>query len=60
MHKIEFIEQFAAVIITTALVMINYLLFTPWRNGQDPREENTTKFNSKETIVFNMVQKISH
>ena len=31
------LEQLFAVIITTGLVMGNFLLFTPWRDGQDPR-----------------------
>jgi len=34
------LEQVFAVIITTGLVLGNFLLFTPWRDGQDPRERN--------------------
>ena len=34
---IEQLEQLAAVIVTAGLVAGNFLLFTPWRNGEDPR-----------------------
>ena len=34
---IEQLEQLAAVIVTAGLVAGNFLLFTPWRDGQDPR-----------------------
>lgn len=36
----ETLEQLAAVIVTVGLVAGNFLLFTPWRNGVDPRERN--------------------
>ena len=35
---IEQLEQLAAVIVTAGLVAGNFLLFTPWRNGEDPRQ----------------------
>ena len=34
---IEQLEQLAAVIVTAGLVAGNFLLFTPWRDGKDPR-----------------------
>ncbi|QNI63942.1 hypothetical protein [Synechococcus sp. A15-44] len=34
---IEHLEQIAAVIVTAGLVAGNFLMFTPWRNGEDPR-----------------------
>lgn len=34
---IEQLEQLAALIVTAGLVAGNFLLFTPWRNGRDPR-----------------------
>ena len=36
--EIEQLEQIAAVIVTAGLVAGNFLMFTPWRNGQDPRQ----------------------
>ena len=36
--EIEQLEQIAAVIVTAGLVAGNFLLFTPWRNGEDPRQ----------------------
>ena len=35
---IEQLEQLAAVIVTAGLVAGNFLMFTPWRNGVDPRQ----------------------
>jgi len=35
---VEKLEQLAAVIVTAGLVAGNFLLFTPWRDGQDPRQ----------------------
>ena len=37
---IEQLEQLAAVIVTAGLVAGNFLLFTPWRNGEDPRQRH--------------------
>ena len=34
----ETLEQLAAVIVTAGLVAGNFLLFTPWRDGADPRQ----------------------
>jgi len=34
------LEQLFAVIITAGLVLGNFLLFTPWRNGQEPRDRS--------------------
>ena len=38
--EIEQLEQLAAVIVTAGLVAGNFLLFTPWRNGEDPRQRH--------------------
>ena len=37
---IEQLEQLAAVVVTAGLVAGNFLLFTPWRNGEDPRRRH--------------------
>ena len=37
--EIEQLEQIAAVIVTAGLVAGNFLMFTPWRDGQDPRRQ---------------------
>ena len=37
---IEQLEQLAAVIVTAGLVAGNFLLFTPWRDGKDPRRHH--------------------
>ena len=37
---IEQLEQLAAVIVTAGLVAGNFLLFTPWRDGYDPRQRH--------------------
>ena len=39
MH-VERLEQLAAVIVTAGLVAGNFLLFTPWRDGHDPRQRH--------------------
>ena len=36
--EIEKLEQIAAVIVTAGLVTGNFLMFTPRRNGEDPRQ----------------------
>ena len=33
------LEQLFAIVITAGLVVGNFLMFTPWRNGHDPRGE---------------------
>ena len=35
--NVEAWEQVAAILVTIGLVAGNFFLFTPWRNGQDPR-----------------------
>ena len=35
-------EQLTAVVVTAGLVFGNFLLFTPWRDGQDPRRRTPT------------------
>ena len=35
---IEQLEKLAAVTVTAVLVAGNFLLFTPWRKGEDPRQ----------------------
>ena len=37
---IEQLEQLAAVLVTAGLVVGNFLMFTPWRDGQDPRRQH--------------------
>ena len=41
---VEKLEQLAAVIVTAGLVAGNFLLFTPWRDGQDPRRRQPERF----------------
>ena len=36
--RIETLEQIAAVVVTAGLVTGNFLMFTPWRDGHDPRD----------------------
>ena len=36
--SIETLEQILAVLVTAGLVAGNFLMFTPWRDGHDPRE----------------------
>ena len=38
--EVEQLEQIAAVIVTAGLVAGNFLMFTPWRNGEDPRQRH--------------------
>ena len=51
MRKIEIIEQIVAVVVTTILVMANFFLFTPWRNGQDPRKRQTQTRRRSEVLA---------
>ncbi len=44
--RIEKVEQIAALLITAALVMGNFLFFTPWRDGHDPRQRKQTLFKT--------------
>ena len=36
--SMETLEQVVAVVVTAGLVAGNFLMFSPWRDGQDPRE----------------------
>lgn len=36
--SMETLEQVVAVVVTAGLVAENFLMFPPWRDGQDPRE----------------------
>ena len=36
--EIEQLEQIAALIVTAGLVAGNFLMLTPWRKGEDPRQ----------------------
>ena len=48
--NIEGLEQIAAVIVTAALVAGNFLLFTPWRDGNDPRQRHQeNRLNQKKS-----------
>ena len=38
--EIEQLEQLAAILVTAGLVAGNFLMFTPWRDGEDPRREH--------------------
>lgn len=37
---VETLEQLVAIVVTAGLVAGNFLLFTPWRDGVDPRERD--------------------
>jgi hypothetical protein len=45
--RIEKVEQVAALIITAGLVFGNFVLFTPWRTDQDPRNRQAPSPQSK-------------
>ena len=47
--EIEQLEQIAAVIVTAGLVAGNFLMFTPWRNGEDPRQQNPRSMIQRRT-----------
>ena len=50
--EIEQLEQIAAVIVTAGLVAGNFLMFTPWRNGEDPRQRQPQSLMpQKESVV---------
>ena len=70
--EVEQLEQLAAVIVTAGLVAGNFLLFTPWRNGKDPRQQNPESlmpksesfhrseqagFSGCSALVFHIVQR---
>ena len=45
--RIEKVEQVAALIITVGLVLGNFVMFTPWRNDQDPRNHQAPPLQSQ-------------
>ena len=50
--EIEQLEQIAAVIVTAGLVAGNFLMFTPWRNGEDPRQRQPQSLMpQKESVI---------
>ena len=48
--EIEQLEQIAAVIVTAGLVAGNFLMFTPWRNGEDPRQRQPESLTPHHSI----------
>jgi len=44
---VEQLEQLVAVIVTAGLVAGNFLLFTPWRDGHDPRQRHPESSTSQ-------------
>ena len=48
---IEALEQFAALAVTIALVSFNFIAFTPWRSGSDPRERIQRTTTSSMEII---------
>ena len=53
---VEQLEQLAAVIVTAGLVAGNFLLFTPWRNGEDPRQQPPESLMPKNESVHRSEQ----
>ncbi|AHF64078.1 hypothetical protein Syncc8109_1722 [Synechococcus sp. WH 8109] len=51
---IEQLEQIAAVIVTAGLVAGNFLMFTPWRNGEDPRQGQPESLMPQNKSVFHI------
>ena len=50
--EIEQLEQIAAVIVTAGLVAGNFLMFTPWRNGEDPRQQQPKSLMPQNESIF--------
>ena len=50
--EIEQLEQIAAVIVTAGLVAGNFLMFTPWRDGEDPRQRQPESVMPQNESVF--------
>ena len=50
--EIEQLEQIAAVIVTAGLVAGNFLMFTPWRNGEDPRQRQPQSLIPQNESIF--------
>ena len=51
----EGLEQIAAVIVTAALVAGNFLLFTPWRDGNDPRQPNHENLMNRKRTMHRLI-----
>ena len=49
--EIEQLEQIAAVIVTAGLVADNFLMFTPWRNGNELRQSHLAFSNPQKGSV---------
>ncbi len=49
---VEQLEQLAAVIVTAGLVAGNFLLFTPWRNGKDPRQRHPESLSPQNETIY--------
>ena len=59
--EIEQLEQIAAVIVTAGLVAGNFLMFTPWRNGEDPRRRQPQSLMPQnESVVFRLREGVRH
>ena len=55
--EIEKLEQIAAVIVTAGLVAGNFLMFTPWRNGEDPRQRRPQSLMPQnESVSFHIAR----
>ena len=52
--EIEQLEQIAAVIVTAGLVTGNFLMFTPWRNGEDPRHRQPESLMPQNESIFHV------
>ena len=50
--EIEQLEQIAAVIVTALMVAGNFLMFTPWRNGEDPRQRQPQSLMPQNEFVI--------
>ena len=59
--EIEQLEQIAAVIVTAGLVAGNFLMFTPWRNGEDPRQRQPQSLMPQnESVVSDRREGVRH
>ena len=52
----ETLEQFAAIIVTAGLVAGNFLLFTPWRDGGDPRQRNDQRLSLFSVSIHSQIE----
>mgnify|MGYP001316984559 CR=1 FL=1 len=48
--SIQLLEKIVAILVTAILVSANYMLFTPWRNGKDPRDRWKYDQSTQKTI----------